>query len=139
MKELFRHISAIALSALVLFSTLSFTVGIHYCGQHLVDFAINKKAQGCGMSLAEPDSKPGPGHDQGFPCCEDVLLSFDGQEDLQQAVFELNLEPQIMVLAAPMLPEFRTIFCAYNNHTYKDYFPPPLPKDIPVLYQSFLI
>lgn len=139
MKARLRHISAFGLAALVLFSTFSFTVEMHYCGKHLVDLAINTKAEGCAMSMENPEGESQPGHDKDMPCCEDVQLTIDGQEDLQKATFSISLEPQfIAVLSAPY-SFLSQPFVPKAKVNYTDYFPPPLVRDIPILHQAFLI
>ena len=43
----------------VLFSTMSFTIDKHYCGDTLVDVAIFNKAKTCGMEIQQTDSNSG--------------------------------------------------------------------------------
>ena len=41
----------------VLFSTMSFTMNMHYCGGTLVESAIFQKAKGCGMEMEKPSTE----------------------------------------------------------------------------------
>lgn len=138
MKPYLRHITAFSLSALVLFSTLSFSVDLHYCGKKLVAVALNDKAHGCGMDVASEIPSPADSR-IGMHCCEDVMLAFEGQEDLQQSVQEVSFvkifataEPRYFSIAAP-LEVFRRTF------HFREYSPPLLIRDIPLLNQTFLI
>ena len=54
MKQFFYKIMSLAMAFVVLFSTMSFTVNMHYCGDTLVETAIFHKAKGCGMEMEKP-------------------------------------------------------------------------------------
>lgn len=41
----------------VLFSTMSFTINMHYCGDTLVETAMFQKAKGCGMEMQKPSTE----------------------------------------------------------------------------------
>ena len=45
------------MAIVVLFSTMSFTVDMHYCGDNLVETAIFHKAKGCGMEMENPSTE----------------------------------------------------------------------------------
>ena len=51
MKQVFHKTLAISMSFVVLFSTMSFTINMHYCGDTLVETALFQKAKGCGMEM----------------------------------------------------------------------------------------
>ena len=48
MKQNLHKLISVLLSLVVLFSTLSFTVDQHYCGDELVDVAVFSELEGCG-------------------------------------------------------------------------------------------
>ena len=89
MKNIVIKISSIILAFSVLFSTFSFTVEKHYCGDFLVDVSYVGQADGCGMekssSINEFKKK----------CCRDEVHKIDGQDKLQNSNFApLNLKAQ---------------------------------------------
>ena len=45
MREVFRKIASVSVALLVLFSTMSFSVDMHYCGDHLVDFSFSDSVE----------------------------------------------------------------------------------------------
>lgn len=138
MKPCLRHIVAISLSALVLLSTLSFSVDLHYCGKKLVAIALNNKAQGCGMEI--PSDKTYTSGDQiGKHCCEDVMLAFEGHEDLQYSGYEFSAAKFFathVVGFSDMVPRLEII---NRDFHFREYSPPLLIRDIPVFNQTFLI
>lgn len=50
-------ISSFLLVLIVLFSTFSFTIEKHYCGDFLVDVSFTGKADGCGMEMNKATTK----------------------------------------------------------------------------------
>ena len=68
---------------IVLFSTMSFSVDMHYCGDHLVDFSFFEEADACLMKADNLTS----GSEcsivkMDMDCCTDVQFLQDGQDDL---------------------------------------------------------
>ena len=55
-KQIFHKISSFLMAIVVLFSTMSFTINMHYCGDNLVETVIFHKAKGCGMEMEKPPS-----------------------------------------------------------------------------------
>ena len=94
MKQQFITITSIALSLLVLFSTVSFTVEKHYCGDFLMDVSFLGDADDCGMDMEKVTSAKKKG------CCKDEVHQIEGQDELQQFSFEdFDLEKQQFVVA----------------------------------------
>lgn len=134
MKKYITKITSIALALFVLFSTLSFTVEKHYCGDFLVDVSFTGETVTCGMEMnmvSETKMKN---------CCKDEVQKVEGQDELQiQKIEQLSFEKQ-QFLAAYFL-SFKELWVkkASNSVFYKDFSPPDLLKDYQVLHQTFLI
>lgn len=124
---------AITMAFLVLFSTLSFTVDMHYCGGSLVDLAILKKAEGCGMSMVFSDTMAE------MHCCTDVELVQQGQDDLQTTFESLSFEQQLFVAAFTYSHMLLWEEITEDPILFKEYSPPLLTQDVQLLYQTFLI
>lgn len=138
MKPFFRNLAALTLSGLVLFSTVSFSVGMHFCGSQLVDLAFNEKAHGCGMEMgtASQDEMLAKA---AWHCCEDVLMAVSGQEELQLPAMELPQTAPAAILPLTWNPDPNFLEIREETGPAPWYAPPPIIRDIPVLYQSFLI
>ena len=80
----------------VLFSTLSFAVNMHYCGDTLVETAMFHKAKGCGMEMQKPSADGCAITKKN--CCDDKQLVVDGQDELQLQVDTISLEQQVDVV-----------------------------------------
>lgn len=138
MKAFFHNILSIALASLVFFTTMSFTVDMHYCGKDLVDFSLVHVAQTCGMEKQQ--SAEGCANDiSQKSCCSDKQIIVEGQNDLKISFDKLTFEQQAFVA---------TFFYTYSNlfeglkenvTSYGDYAPPLVIRQIYKLDETYLI
>lgn len=138
MTQLIKKIGAIFMALVVLFSTMSFTISEHYCGDILVDSALFSKAVSCGMEI----QNPGPTKDcsiQKENCCSDEIKQIEGQSELQTQVLDLTFDQQVFV--ASFVYTYINLFEGLSNNIipFKNYTPPLLVRDIQVLDNVFLI
>jgi len=138
MKEFFKKISAVLMTFVVLFSTMSFTISEHYCGDNLVDSAIFSKAESCGMEKEIPlDSKDCSVTKKN--CCSDIIKLIEGQTNLKTDLSNLNFEQQVFITS--FVYSYVNLFEGLDKNVipFKNYSPPPLVKDIQILDSIFLI
>jgi hypothetical protein len=129
MKSTVARLFSFAMSLLVLASTLSWTVEKHLCMGHVVSVALFAEAEGCGMAM-----------DADNHCCDNERFTVQGQDDLKQSVFEYAVSS--LVYAVPAMVSIVTplpIVEVKKSIAVHLYHPPPLPKDIHILHQVFLI
>ncbi|WP_040506511.1 HYC_CC_PP family protein [Gillisia limnaea] len=136
MKKAVQKLLSTTLALLVLFSTFSFTVDKHFCGSILVDKAIFSEAKTCGMDMHSHSEIDLMDEDN---CCSDQNISVEGQDELKISFQSLDLNQQL----------FLTVFTySYSNLfeglpqqviPFKNYTPPLIVKDLPVLNDTFLI
>ncbi|MFS4416030.1 HYC_CC_PP family protein [Maribacter sp. 2307ULW6-5] len=140
MKEALRKITSIAMALIVLFSTMSFSVDMHYCGDHLVDFSLYDKVDTC-MMKAEMTKTSGSCEvmEMEMDCCTDVKVVVEGQDDLKISFDQLTFDQQVFV--ASFVYSYISRFEGFNKDVvpFKDYAPPPLIRDVQILDQTFLI
>ncbi len=142
MKQLIHKSIAISMAFVVLFTTMSFTVDMHYCGESMVDFAIFQSPKTCGMekmsqTAVQPTCK-NPVFSQ-KSCCSDKQIIVQGQDDLKNSFESFSLEQQTFI--ASFTYSYLSLF---NTSEKKEipfvvYSPPFLRQDIQVLHQIFLI
>jgi hypothetical protein len=135
-KGFYKSVSTV-LALLVLVSTFSFTVDRHYCGSFLVDQAVFSKALSCGMDMkshSETDLM-----DQDDNCCRNQNISVDGQDELKISFNSMDFDQQVFIAAFTF--SFNELFEELPQQVipYKNYTPPLIVKDIPVLNDTFLI
>ena len=138
MKEVMLKISSFFMALLVLFSTMSFSVDKHYCGDTLVDSSIFFEAEGCGMELqTNNDLKDCSVKKKN--CCSDVTIIFQGQEDLKTSFDKIDLQKQQFI--ASFYFTYVNLFEGLEENIIPFYgYPPPLLiTDIQLLDETFLI
>ena len=120
------------MALLVLFSTVSFTIEKHFCGDVLVDVSMFVEAEKCAMEAMEILQKK--------TCCKDEVDVVKGQDKLKVSSFEdLDFEQQqfVTVFAYSYINGFESL--PKQAIPNKDYSPPNLVADIQVLDQVFII
>jgi hypothetical protein len=134
MRKILLNISSISLAFLVLFSTFSFTVEKHYCGDFLIDVSYFGHAKGCGMETNTPLKTIKKS------CCKDEVQKIEGQDELQKSsVTSLEFKKHNYLISVINTPKEVFEITGSRKLFYKDFSPPDIPIDYQVFYQSFLI
>jgi hypothetical protein len=138
MKQLIKKIGAVLMAFVVLFSTMSFTISEHYCGEMLVDTALFSKAESCGMEMQTTTPIDGCSI-QKDSCCSDVLIQIEGQSELKANLSHLSHEQAVFI--ALYIDSYINLFEGLDTLIvpFKYYSPPLLVWDIQVLDEVFLI
>lgn len=122
---------------LVLFSTVSFSMDMHFCGDTLVDYSFFDHSADCGMSLLadEADSCPM----SLMKCCTDQEISQDGQDELAISWNSFDLEQQqfIVTLAYSYIDFYTSL--PKQTIPFSQYSPPLLTYDRQLVWETFLI
>jgi len=138
MNEIFKKIAAILMAFVVVFSTMSFSISEHYCGDHLVDSALFSKAESCGMELQKKSPTNECSVDK-EDCCSDVVKQIEGQTNLKTDLSNLTFQQQVFVTAFSY--SYVNLFEGLDENIvpFKYYSPPLIVTDIQILDQVFLI
>lgn len=122
------------LALLVLFSTVSFTIEKHFCGDVLVDVSVFAEVNSCGMEM-ENEKKV-----MKKSCCKDEVDLVEGQDELKFSSFE-DIDFAQQQFIASFTYSYINLFESLEKQIilFKDYSPPNLVYDIQVLDQVFLI
>jgi hypothetical protein len=136
MKKGFQKSVSTVLALLVLVSTFSFTVDKHFCGSFLVDQAVFSKALSCGMDMHSHSETDLMDQDN---CCRNQNISVNGQDELKISFNSMDFDQQVFIAAFTF--SFNELFKGLPQQVipYKNYTPPLIVKDIPVLNDTFLI
>ena len=121
----------------VLFSTMSFTVDMHYCGDSLMDTAIFHKIETCGMDMEKPASESCSVTKN--DCCNDEQVVMDGQDELQLSFNKISFEQQVFI--ASFVYSYINLFEGVDKEvaSFEDYEPPLVIKEIFKLDETYLI
>ncbi len=116
------------MALLVLASTVSWTVDKHICMGRVMDISLFVHADDCGMDM-----------DMEKSCCDDESFTVQGQDDLKISFENFDLDQQIFLVS--FVQTYFQLFetDAEECHSFNEYNPPPLIRDVQVLDQTFLI
>ena len=137
MKQVFHKAMSLAMAFVVLLSTMSFTLSMHYCGDTLVETAMFHKAEGCGMEMDNPSTEGCSITKKN--CCNDEQLVVDGQDELQLQVDKISLEQQVFI--ASFVYTYINLFEGLDNNvsTYERYKPPLVVRQLYKIDETYLI
>jgi len=122
----------------VLFSTMSFSIGMHFCGDTLVDSAMYEKAKTCGMELQkETTSTDCSVVDKN--CCHDVEILIKGQKELKISFENLDFQQHVFIVSFVYSYIYPLIEFKEKEPTFDDYPPPIIVKSIYKLDEVYLI
>ncbi|WP_373056411.1 hypothetical protein [Zunongwangia sp. H14] len=140
MKTKALHTVSFLLAVLVIFSTFSFTVDKHFCGNTLVGKGVFSSAKKCKTEMhscgVEVNSHNTTKKDS---CCSNEKENIDGQDELKTSSFSFDLLSQTFII--PVLFISGNILQELERQAipHKFYKPPLLASDVQVMYQVFLI
>ncbi len=130
---------SLLLSILLLASSANVTYAKHFCGDNeiLSVITLGEKHLTCGMKMSSDtcnDEKQKDPH-----CCKSKYENVEIDDNYANT-------PIYAIINLPFIKSFVSIFLLQlvsidqqSLHFYADYDPPPLDKDVPVLYQVFII
>ncbi|WGH75212.1 hypothetical protein P8625_14220 [Tenacibaculum tangerinum] len=139
MKKAFHKITSITMAFIVVFSTMSFTVNSHFCGDMLVGTSYFVKAESCGMDMKR-ETKSEDCSVMKKNCCQDVASVVEGQDTLKITSFDaLSFNQQVFI--ASFYHYYVTLFEGTHDKviSFKNYKPPLVVRDIHVLDEVYLI
>ncbi len=133
---------SILLSLLMFASSSGIAYAQHFCSgmEMMAEITLGEKLLSCGMD--EVSDKCGDetfivkGHD----CCENQFTKIQTDDNFAKASFDLKLNNTFVAtfVAVFILQEVEEITSA-EKIFFADYNPPPLEKDLNILYETFLI
>lgn len=123
----------------LLFSTTGLTVSFHYCEDALSGLAIFKEASSCHTEDSSCQSSKSccKASNDKDDCCE------TDTEFFKKHIDKINVEVELTDIVFPMaVVDAPQQFINWNllkksNSKFQYYRPPPLLKDIPVLFETF--
>ena len=122
---------------LVLFSTVSFSMDMHFCGDSLVDYSFFDDSADCGMNLMANEEQKCPM--SLMNCCTDQEISQEGQDELAFSWNALDLDQQQFLLAYTI--SYIDLYTSPSEQSipFAEYSPPLITYDRQVLLETFLI
>jgi len=123
---------------LMLFSSSTFAMNLHFCGDELAGVSFGDLEMICEMTTHHsPERDDCKFHKKN--CCHTQKFIKNGANELQNG--EKSLMPHQQVFAAAFVLSYVSLFQeqSQKDAPFKNYIPPLLVKDIHVLHETFLI
>lgn len=138
MKKIISNIAIFFLTALVLFSSVSFTVEKHLCGGQVYSESIFGNAEKCGMDDGDCELAANNPSYSKKSCCEDEIQFIYGSIFEKETIIKLDNNQQNFIVSNII---DTVLFSQKENKSthFKNYFPPPNTHNFNILYQVFRI
>ena len=135
-----KQITSILLTLLLLISNTGITYAQHFCGGHqmMAKVTIGQERLSCGMAPVKDlcdESHQSDTHS----CCDNRYTQVAFDDTVEQPVVEFQLTPVFDVDNNAIISSVSEILTLQEEVVYTIYNPPPLIKDFPVLFDTFLI
>lgn len=126
------------MALIVLYSTTSFAVNLHYCGKDLTNVSVLNSEKSCGMEM-EKLPKSDDCSLQKTDCCADECFVVNGQKELKQSTDQLTFQQQVFTVR--FFYTYLNLFEGLDRQVipFKNYTPPLLVKNLLVLEETYLI
>ena len=137
MNTIVKKISTTLLSFIVLFSSMSFTIDEHYCGNNLMDISYFGDADNCGSEEVTMNSSSSSVKQNN--CCKDETTLLESSIFNKEKFNNLqHVDAEVLFFKAnSYLGTYKDI--AIEIEYYTDFSPPDIAQDFQVLHQVFLI
>mgnify|MGYP006073970609 FL=1 len=137
MNTIVKKISTTLLSFIVLFSSMSFAIDEHYCGNNLMDVSYFGDADNCGSEEVTMNSSSSSVKQNN--CCKDETTLLESSIFNKEKFINLqHVDAEVLFFKAnSYLGTYKDI--AIEIEYYTDFSPPDIAQDIQVLHQAFLI
>jgi uncharacterized protein YxeA len=135
-----KQIISILLTLLLLISNTGITYAQHFCGGHqmMAKVTIGQERLSCGMALVKDlcdESHQSDTHS----CCNNLYTQVAFDDTVEQPTVKFQLTPPFKVNTTTFCASACVPLALQKEVVYTIYNPPPLIKDFPVLFDTFLI
>ncbi len=127
------------MAAMLVLTTTSFTVAAHFCGDQLIDLAINSEASSCSMQVLDKDMQDLM---QDMGCCDDHEIASTVDDDLLKSPSSLKMIGKTFYLSPIISFKNKPSLSIDDEHKpSSSKGSPPLIYRAPlfILHDSFLI
>ena len=135
-----KQLTSILLTLLLLISNTGITYAQHFCGGHqmIAKVTIGQERLSCGMAAVKDlcdESHQSDTHS----CCNNLYTQVAFDDTVEQPIVEFQLTPPLKANTTTFSASACEILTLQKEVVYTIYNPPPLIKNFPVLFDTFLI
>jgi len=135
-----KQLTSILLTLLLLISNTGITYAQHFCGGHqmIAKVTIGQERLSCGMAAVK-DLCDETHQSDTHSCCNNLYTQVAFDDTVEQPIVEFQLTPPLKANTTTFSASACEILTLQKEVVYTIYNPPPLIKDFPVLFDTFLI
>ncbi|MDN3724503.1 hypothetical protein QRD02_08920 [Aequorivita sp. SDUM287046] len=134
---------SIFLSILMLASSSGIAYAQHFCSgmEMMAEITLGQKMLSCGMdaeahnSDCDEESEYSPSHE----CCDNHYTEVQIDDNFAKASFDLKLNKSFAATFVSVFVLQEVEIASAEKTFFADYSPPPLERDLNILYETFLI
>ena len=130
-----KRLKVILLLLLFVHSKMGMALNFHYCGDHIAAISSAYNPKGCGIEMTKNQKTVGFYFTQ-KSCCSDALKIFQSTEDISIADEAKWLDVDFS--SPPILVIHRLSGLTYNQKIQINERPPPLQRQLFIMYGSFV-
>lgn len=136
MKNSFHKYMAVVLAFIVVFSTVSVTLTMHFCREKISAVTVLQNVKQCCDMGEKSDATT---HFSKKSCCSDIKITKDSQTEIQTQNTTLSLHQKVFFTS--FVTAYLSLFDNQTNQdvTFLDYSPPLVVKPIYKLDEVYLI
>lgn len=140
-------IFSVAIAILLFISSSGLTMDMHFCQGDFQRLNLFGKAKTCAevMQSSKKCHSKTKGHQscgidgEHKGCCDNKSFDLDMDFDSGEASPTVMTDAQIQFVKAYVSSYFINLTSTPTLHNYLKYYPPPLKRDISILFQTFLL
>ena len=132
-------IISILLSVLLLGSSTGITYAQHFCGEFemISKVTLGEAHLSCGMAMEVPGCEDGDS--ETHHCCDTHYTAVSIDDNFAKVNYDVAFYQSLAIVPFNSFALENVLADEVSADNYILYHPPPIFKDIPVLYESFLI
>ncbi|MBT0607306.1 HYC_CC_PP family protein [Aequorivita echinoideorum] len=136
-----KQVISFSLAILLLLSSTGIGYAQHFCGGLKMDaeIAFVEKSLSCGMDMETHPCDDEKTIAEGHLCCENQFTQINTDDSFAKASLDFKFDNTFVAAFVSVFVLAEVELFTTSRNIFAEYNPPPIDKDIPVLYQSFLI
>ena len=107
----------------------------------MAQITLGEKHLSCSMESGDLDSDCSEenSHSDDHDCCQNLITQVQIDDNFTKASFNLDLKKTFVATFVAVFTVQEVLITSEETNVFKDYNPPPLERDLNILYQTFLI
>lgn len=126
-------------SLLLLLSSTGLTYAQHYCGDFkmMEKITFGEEQLSCGMAMV--DDACGDEKEAEHECCDNQYTNISTDDNFAQTTYDMVINDAFVASFISVFMLEQVVISNEELPEYSEYNPPPILKNIPILYETFLI